>query len=294
MIGGMKMVENNLPKYLTKDGQDYWLTEDEYDFLKIDYRIKEVIFKEKSPYQEVMILDSYPFGRMLTLDGIVQTTAADGYIYNEMISHVPIAIHHNPKKVLIIGGGDCGVAREVSKYEQIEQIDMVEIDEVVTKACLEHLTEVSGGLSDERVNFIFEDGVKFVKDKKNEYDIIIVDSSDPIGPAKALFEKSFYESLHVALKDDGLMVCQSQSPIFHQDVMKQSYSRIKEIFKEAKMYTAVVPTYPGGLWSYTIGTKKDFKIDVSKVKNKETRYVNEAIIESSFTLPQFLVELLVK
>ena len=166
MIGGMKMVENNLPKYLTKDGQDYWLTEDEYDFLKIDYRIKEVIFKEKSPYQEVMILDSYPFGRMLTLDGIVQTTAADGYIYNEMISHVPIAIHHNPKKVLIIGGGDCGVAREVSKYEQIEQIDMVEIDEVVTKACLEHLTEVSGGLSDERVNFIFEDGVKFVKDKK--------------------------------------------------------------------------------------------------------------------------------
>lgn len=294
MIGGMKMVENNLPKYLTKDGQDYWLTEDEYDFLKIDYRIKEVIFKEKSPYQEVMILDSYPFGRMLTLDGIVQTTAADGYIYNEMISHVPIAIHHNPKKVLIIGGGDCGVAREVSKYEQIEQIDMVEIDEVVTKACLEHLTEVSGGLSDERVNFIFEDGVKFVKDKKNEYDIIIVDSSDPIGPAKALFEKSFYESLHVALKDDGLMVCQSQSPIFHQDVMKQSYSRIKEIFKEAKMYTAVVPTYPGGLWSYTIGTKKDFKIDVSKVKNKETRYVNEAIIESSFTLPQFLVQLLVK
>lgn len=294
MIGGMKMVENNLPKYLTKDGQDYWLTEDEYDFLKIDYRIKEVIFKEKSPYQEVMILDSYPFGRMLTLDGIVQTTAADGYIYNEMISHVPIAIHQNPKKVLIIGGGDCGVAREVSKYEQIEQIDMVEIDEVVTKACLEHLTEVSGGLSDERVNFIFEDGVKFVKDKKNEYDIIIVDSSDPIGPAKALFEKSFYESLHVALKDDGLMVCQSQSPIFHQDVMKQSYSRIKEIFKEAKMYTAVVPTYPGGLWSFTIGTKKDFKIDVSKVKNKETRYVNEAIIESSFTLPQFLVELLVK
>lgn len=294
MIGGMKMVENNLPKYLTKDGQDYWLTEDEYDFLKIDYRIKEVIFKEKSPYQEVMILDSYPFGRMLTLDGIVQTTAADGYIYNEMISHVPIAIHQNPKKVLIIGGGDCGVAREVSKYEQIEQIDMVEIDEVVTKACLEHLTEVSGGLSDERVNFIFEDGVKFVKDKKNEYDIIIVDSSDPIGPAKALFEKSFYESLHVALKDDGLMVCQSQSPIFHQDVMKQSYSRIKEIFKEAKMYTAVVPTYPGGLWSYTIGTKKDFKIDVSKVKNKETRYVNEAIIESSFTLPQFLVQLLVK
>lgn len=288
------MVENNLPKYLTKDGQDYWLTEDEYDFLKIDYRIKEVIFKEKSPYQEVMILDSYPFGRMLTLDGIVQTTAADGYIYNEMISHVPIAIHQNPKKVLIIGGGDCGVAREVSKYEQIEQIDMVEIDEVVTKACLEHLTEVSGGLSDERVNFIFEDGVKFVKDKKNEYDIIIVDSSDPIGPAKALFEKSFYESLHVALKDDGLMVCQSQSPIFHQDVMKQSYSRIKEIFKEAKMYTAVVPTYPGGLWSYTIGTKKDFKIDVSKVKNKETRYVNEAIIESSFTLPQFLVQLLVK
>jgi spermidine synthase len=286
------MMEQKLANYLSRKNGDLWLTEDEYDNLKISYRIKNIIFEQKSAFQDVMILDSYSFGRMLVLDGIVQTTSIDGHIYNEMITHVPISIHTNPKKVLIIGGGDCGAAREVCKYDEVEQIDMVEIDEVVVKACLEHLPEVSGRLADPRVNFIFDDGVKFAAGKKNEYDVIIVDSSDPIGPAKVLFEKSFYQSLHAALKDDGLMVCQSQSPIFHSDVMKQSYSRISDLFKEVKMYTAVVPTYPGGLWSFTIGSKHHIKANPEKVKNKETRYVNEQIIESCFSLPQFLAELI--
>ncbi|RKD25933.1 spermidine synthase [Ammoniphilus oxalaticus] len=283
---------NYLPAYLTERDGSLWLTEDEHDNLKVSYRIKEIVFKEKSSFQEVMILDSYHFGRMLALDGIVQTTAIDGHIYNEMISHVPMAVHPNPKKVLIIGGGDCGVAKEVCKYEQVEQVDMVEIDELVVKACREHLPEVSGRLSDKRVHFIFDDGVKFAQSKKSEYDLIIVDSSDPIGPAQALFEKSFYESLHTALKEDGVMVCQSQSPIFHVDVMKQTRNRISELFDETKMYTAVVPTYPGGFWSFTIGAKQSIQPNASKVSGKETKYVNEQIVESCFALPQFLVKTL--
>ncbi|NSL53210.1 polyamine aminopropyltransferase [Calidifontibacillus erzurumensis] len=282
-------MEQLVQKYLSTVNGDYWLTENEYDNLRISYRIKDIIFEQRSAFQDVMILDSYNFGRMLVLDGIVQTTSVDGYIYNEMISHVPISIHPNPKKVLIIGGGDCGAAKEVCKYEEVEQIDVVEIDEVVVKACIEHLPEVSGNLNDPRVRFVFEDGVVFAANKTDEYDVIIVDSSDPIGPAKVLFEKSFYESLHKALKPDGLMVCQSQSPIFHSDVMKQSYSRIKELFKEVKMYTAVVPTYPGGFWSFTIGSKQYINVNPSKVKNKQTQYVNEQIIESCFGLPQFVV-----
>lgn len=283
------MMGMNLPNYLSRKDGDLWLTEDEYDNLKISYRIKDIIYREVSSFQEVMILDSYNFGRMLALDGIVQTTSIDGHIYNEMISHIPLSIHPNPQKVLIIGGGDCGVAKEVCEYDGVKHIDMVEIDELVVKACREHLPEVSGRLDDPRVQFIFDDGVKFAQGKKDEYDLIIVDSSDPIGPAQALFEKSFYQSLHTALKEDGLMVCQSQSPIFHKEVMDQTYSRITDLFKEVNMYTAVVPTYPGGLWSFTIGSKKYSEPNPSVVRNKDTKYVNEQIVDRCFALPQFMM-----
>ena len=168
--------------YLQKIGDDIWFTEVDRSDLKIDYRIKEVVYSESSPIQEIMILDSYDFGRMLVLDDAVQTTAQDGYIYNEMIAHIPLNIHPNPKNVLIIGGGDCGAAREAAKHHNIDRIDMVEIDEMVVKASKQYLQEVSGNLSDPRVNFIFEDGTAYVKEKRDYlYDVIIVDSSDPVG-----------------------------------------------------------------------------------------------------------------
>jgi spermidine synthase len=226
---------------------------------------------------------------MLVLDGIVQTTSLDGYIYNEMISHIPCCIHPDPRRILIIGGGDCGAAREVCKYPNVEHLDLVEIDETVVKACQKHLPEISGHLADPRVQFIFEDGVKFVKDRSQEYDIIIVDSSDPIGPAKALFEKEFYESLFEALKSNGLMVCQSQSPVFHEEVMTQTYQKIKSLFKETWVYTAVVPTYPGGLWSFTIGAKQKINIDPARLKGP-TRYVNKQIMKHCFCLPEFMLQ----
>lgn len=281
-----------LPKYLREENGELWLTEDERENLKVSYRIKKVIHSEQSDFQHVLVLDSYDFGPMLVLDGAVQTTSLDGYIYNEMIAHVPLNVHPEPRKVLIIGGGDCGVAKEVAKYKEVERIDMVEIDELVVQVCKKHLPEVSGNLSDPRVNFIYQDGVKFAQQAENEYDVIIVDSSDPVGPAVALFEESFYQSLHRALKPDGLMVCQSQSPVFHADVMKQSYRRIARTFPAAKMYTAVVPTYPGGLWSFTLGTKQYDQLQGSRPFDKQTQYVNQDILERCFNLPQFLVDLL--
>ncbi|MBM4762838.1 polyamine aminopropyltransferase [Bacillus sp. B15-48] len=276
--------------FLIEKNGDLWLTEDEQDNLKISYRIKEVIFEGKSAFQHVMILDSYDFGRMLVLDSVVQTTSLDGYIYNEIITHVPLLIHPQPKKVLIIGGGDCGAAKEVCKYDEVERVDLVEIDGLVVEACKQHLPDVSGNLNDPRVHYIFDDGVEFVKNKRSEYDVIIVDSSDPVGPAQVLFEQSFYNSLYQALNDDGVMVCQSQSPIFHKKVMKQTFHRISQLFHSTKLYTAVVPTYPGGLWSFTIGSKQDMKVNKDKLKNKTTLYVNEEIIEYCFALPQFMLD----
>ena len=152
-----------MQKYLQQKGDEIWFTEIERDNMRIDYHIKEIVYSESSPYQHIMILDSHDFGRMLVLDDAIQTTALDGYIYNEMIAHIPLNIHPNPKNVLIIGGGDCGAAREVAKYPNIKRIDMVEIDEMVVKACKEHLPEESGNMSDSRVNFIFADGTAFVK-----------------------------------------------------------------------------------------------------------------------------------
>ncbi|MBA4541435.1 polyamine aminopropyltransferase [Thermoactinomyces daqus] len=278
---------NEMPKFLQKIGQDWWLVEDERENMKISYRIKDIIFAAPSDFQHVMILDSYDFGRMLVLDGVVQTTSLDGHIYNEMITHVPLSIHPDPKRVLIIGGGDCGAAHEAAKYSGVERIDMVEIDEMVVRVCKEHLQDVSGNLSDPRVHFIYNDGIEYIKQHKNAYDVIIVDSSDPIGPAKQLFERSFYENIREALKEDGLMVCQSQSPLFHREVMKQTVHHIEELFPISKIYIATVPTYPGGFWSFTIGSKK-YKDLVVKNFDKETKYVNESILRSCFDLPEFL------
>lgn len=283
-----------LPVYLAEKNADLWLTEDEREDLKVSYRIKEIVFEEYSAYQHVMILNSYCFGNMLVLDGVVQTTSIDGYIYNEIIAHVPLCIHPNPQRVLIIGGGDCGVAKEVCKYYCVELIDLVEIDQKVVEVCQKYLPEVSGNLSDPRVRFIYEDGVKFVQNGNIKYDLIIVDSSDPIGPAKVLFEKSFYQSIYDLLEKDGLMVCQSQSPIFQSEIMKQTFNRIKDIFPKTEMFTAIVPTYPGGLWSFTIGSKQYINPDPAKVRQIDTNYVNEQIIKHSFSLPKFMYKQLNK
>lgn len=286
---------DRLPKYLHNTQGTLWLTEEEKENLSINYRVKNVLYAENSQFQHVMVLDSYDFGTMLVLDGAVQTTSMDGFIYNEMIAHVPCTIHPNPKRVLIIGGGDGGAAQEAAKYDSVERIDLVEIDEAVVKVCQQFMPEVSGGTkTDPRIHFHYADGVEFVKHRQNEYDVIIVDSSDPVGPAIQLFESSFYQNLYNALREDGLMVCQSQSPIFHQDIMSKSYTRIGSIFPYHSMYTAVVPTYPGGLWSFTIGSKQKLP-DLASIRfDKDTKYVNERIIQGSFALPEFLHQLLHK
>ncbi|WP_213975073.1 polyamine aminopropyltransferase [Tepidanaerobacter acetatoxydans] len=277
---------------LKKIGDDIWFTEVDRNNLKIDYRIKEIIYQCSSPIQQIMILDSYDFGPMLVLDDAIQTTSNDGYIYNEMIAHVPLNIHPNPKNVLIIGGGDCGAAREVTKYPNVERIDMVEVDEMVVQACRKYLPKVSGNLSDPRVNFIFEDGTAFVKEQRNYlYDVVIIDSSDPVGPAVKLFELEFYKDIYRNLRENGLMVCQSESPIFYSEMMAKIHKNLNSLFPIVKTYMATVPTYPGGFWTFTMGSKKYWKPYPEKF-DKDTQYINKEILESCFILPKFIEKLL--
>jgi len=281
-----------MEKCLQRENDELWFAEIDRNNLKIEYRIKEIIYSETSPFQHILVLDSYDFGPMLVLDGAVQTTALDGYIYNEMITHIPLNIHPNPRNVLIIGGGDCGAAREAAKYPDIQRIDMVEIDEMVVKASKNYLKEVSGDLSDPKVNFIFDDGALYVKRKRDYlYDVIIVDSSDPVGPAAKLFELEFYKDLYNNLHEDGLIVCQSESPIFYPEMLVNMHRRLSTIFPVVKTYTATIPTYPGGLWTFTIGSKK-YQEPNPEAFDKETRYVNKEIIKSCFSLPNFVKKLL--
>jgi spermidine synthase len=278
-----------MQQYIQQIDGEQWLVEYDRNNLHVGYRIKEVLAVEQSEFQHVMIVDSYDFGRMLVLDGVVQSTSLDGYIYNEMITHVPLAIHTEPKKVLIIGGGDCGAAREVAKYTQVEQIDVIEIDEVVVRLSKKYLPEVSGNLSDPRVRFIYRDGIAYVKEQRDAYDVIIVDSSDPVGPAEGLFQREFYEDIFHALHANGLMVCQSESPLFYADVMKRTYTYIHELFPHSQLYTATVPTYPGGLWSFTLGSKNKIQLQKNTLPS-DTQYINDLVLESSFALPTFVAK----
>ncbi len=279
--------------YLVRDNGLWWLTEDEGSTMKVSYAVDAILFDQRSPLQHVMVVHSLDFGAMLVLDGVVQTTAFDGFIYNEMISHIPLRLHSAPRRVLIIGGGDLGAAREVCKYASVERVDLVEIDELVVRACRQYLPEVSGPVDDARLHCHYRDGVEFVRQAERSYDVILVDSSDPVGPAQQLFSRDFYASIGKALKGDGIMVCQSQSPLFHQSVLRTTYGHVSQLFATAALYTAVVPSYPGGFWSFTLGSKQPLHTwEAARDLPSDTQYVTEAISQRCFVLPNFLEQLL--
>ncbi len=287
---GCKMTKNKLPKYFEEFNNQLWLVEDDRDNIRLYYRVKEILSTRISPFQQINIIDSHDFGPCLVLDGVMQTTEFDGYIYNEMISHVAVVTHEKPERALIIGGGDCGVANELIKYTDLKAIDMVEIDRVVVDECADKLKKISGNAPhDKRVNFHFKDGVEFVKKQEFAYDIAIVDSSDPVGPAEVLFSESFYLDLKKSLKEDGLMVCQSQSPIFNKEILKRTRSILQKYFPIVKTYTAVVPSYPGGMWSFTLASLKydPINADLNKLV-RNTNYINSEVFRAAFALPNFM------
>ncbi len=270
-----------------------WFTEPQTGGYRVEWRIRNILHQEKSPFQDITIVEMVDFGRALLLDGVVQVTEKDHFIYNEMITHVPLNVHPNPQKVLIIGGGDGGAAAEILKFDSVEQIDMVEIDERVVIVSEKYLPSISHKVRDPRINLIFEDGINFVKNKENEYDVIIVDSSDPVGPAAQLFEKDFYLNVNRALKEDGLVVCQSESPFFYENVLERVSVTLQDIFPVTRTYLAVVPTYPSGLWSFTLASKAQDPLYVNEreIPDRDTRYFTPQIFKSVFALPRFVQEM---
>lgn len=278
---------------------ELWYTEEHSENVRFSIKVDKHLYSAQTPFQRIDILEAQEFGRFLTLDGLMMLTEKDEFIYHEMIIHVPMATNPNIKKVLVIGAGDGGSVRELTRYDSIERIDMVEIDKMVVDACREYLPQTACKLDDPRVNLYFEDGLRFVRTKENEYDLIIVDSTDPFGPGEGLFTKEFYGNCYKALTDDGILVNQHESPYYdkYANSMQRAHQRIVEFFPICKVYQAHIPTYPSGHWLFGFASKKhdpllNFDADAWNRLGLKTRYYNTDIHAGSFALPTYVRELL--
>lgn len=275
---------------------DLWMTEWQTKNLGLSARVKETLYSGRSDFQEIAVVDTEQFGRMLVLDGVFQTSIFDEFIYHEMITHVPMFTHPNPKQVLVIGGGDGGTVREVVKH-RVDNVEMVEIDGMVVDVSKRYLPEIAQALiqNHSKLTLKIDDGIKHMQGARNKYDVIIVDCSDPIGPGQGLFTHAFYEDVYKALKEDGLFVQQTESPFYHQSLISHLFKDISSIFPITRLYLAQIPLYPGGTHSFTMGSKKydPCSSDTSNLAAiGATRYWNRDIQTSCFVLPNYVQQLL--
>ncbi len=277
------------------DETGYWVKEIHKETVALSFKIEKTLFSERSQFQQVDVVQTAGHGAMLLTDGIVQLSERDEFVYHEMIAHVPLFVHPFPKQVLVIGGGDGGTVREVLKHRSIERVVMVEIDEMVVQACRRHLPSVSCALDDPRLELRIEDGVKFVNDTGERFDVVIVDSGDPIGPAEPLFNQPFYERVAAVLAADGIMVTQAESPFYDHDLQYPMLMNQRLFFEKLHLYLFSNLTYPGGLWSFGYASKgicplKDFDSVRVEKAGVATRYYNIGIHRAAFMLPTFVKE----
>ena len=277
---------------------ELWFTENHTKNVKLSIKVDRQLYSGKSEFQRIDIFDSREFGRFLTLDGYMMLTEKDEFIYHEMITHVPMCVNPDARRVLVIGGGDGGTVRELLRYPAIEHIDLVEIDELVVEVCRKYLPQTAGCLSDPRLAIHYEDGLKFVRHCEDAYDLIIVDSTDPFGPGEGLFTKEFYGNCYKALHDDGIMVNQHESPFYTQDAyaMQRAHKRIVDSFPISRVYQAHIPTYPSGHWLFGFASKNRHPVkDVNWVRwnalGLNTRYYNTQLHAGAFALPNYVEEM---
>ena len=278
---------------------ELWFTERHTPNVNFSIKVDRQIYSGRSEFQRIDVFESDEFGRFLTLDGYMMLTEKDEFIYHEMITHVPMAVHPNVRDVLVIGAGDGGVVRELARYDGIQHIDLVEIDELVVEVCKRYLPKTACRLDDPRVSAHYEDGVRFVRSCENQYDLIIVDSTDPFGPGEGLFTKEFYGSCYKALREDGIMVNQHESPFYKEDAaaMQQAHRRIAQSFPVCRVYQAHIPTYPSGHWLFGFASKKyhpvyDLNAAAWNLRGISTGYYNTKLHAGAFALPNYVERLL--
>ncbi len=277
---------------------DGWFVEAYGGISSFGLKCSSKLYEAQSPFQKIEIYDTPAMGRILVLDGCFMVTEKDTFIYHEMLIHPAMSILNAPQAALVIGGGDGGAVTELVKYNSLREITLCEIDEMVTTSCRKFFPEVSSGLDDPRARCAFEDGAAFVANRPDQFDAIFVDSTDPIGPGKALYEVSFYQSIKNGLRKGGMAVFQTESPIFMADVFSETVEKLRSVFgpDNVKPYLAVIPSYPGAMWSFTMCLNDTQNISVDRFIIPDDvlgslKYYNRAIHPAAFSLPQFVKKL---
>lgn len=270
-----------------------WVEENFSDFLGIKFKVEKVLFSGKSDFQTVDIVETKGHGKMLLNDGLIMVTERDEFAYHDMITHVPLFVHPSPKNVLVIGGGDGGTAREVIRHHGVEKCTMVEIDAMVVDACKQHIPQTAAALDDDRIQLIIGDGVQFVNETQEKFDVIIVDSTDPIGPAQPLFGEAFYQDVFNCLTDDGIVVSQGESSWYALEIQQSLLKVLNKVFPQSYLYSFSNLTYPGGLWSFTFASKtyhptKDFNASRVDDSGLTFDYYNAELHSAAFALPSFV------
>lgn len=276
--------------------KDLWFRETVRDQVGQIVRISEVVLSEKTPFQQIDVLETDQFGRILVLDGAINVGEKDEFIYHEMLAHVPLFVHPHVETLLVVGGGDGGIVREALKHP-INRIDLVEIDQRIIEISRQYFPDVSCGLDDPRVHIHIEDGTRFVENIEDAYDVIVVDSTDPIGVGAVLYEEAFYRNIYRALRSNGIVTTQSESPFFDQDIIKDLYPKLRSVFPLVRMYLAPVPFYPGTWWSFAFCSKgtdplKDFNPSEILIQQIKTRYYDERVHQGAFIIPRCIRNLL--
>ena len=257
----------------------------------------KVLFSKQSEFQKVEVFETESnLGRVLTLDDLMMTTEGDEYHYHEMIVHIPMMQHKNPETVLVIGGGDGGTVREVLKHKSVKRVVLCDIDGMVIDACKEFLPTISCGLDNPKVEILVQDAIEYIKDKKDEFDIVLIDSTDPMGPGEGLFTEEFYTNVKRSMKKGGIMVAQSESPFAQSDAVEKMYKLLNKVFPICSTYTSNIPTYPGGYWAWAFCSEevkplsyfaKDRYEDIAKT----CKIYNREYHNARFALPEYLKKL---
>lgn len=269
-----------------------WFVENYDDKASLGLKVKKKLYEEKSPFQTIEVYETEFFGNLLTLDGLVMLTEKDEFVYHEMIAHMPMCTLKNPEKALVVGGGDGGSIREILKHTSIKEVMLCEIDERVVRVSQKYFPSVSCKLEDPKVKMHFEDGFKFLDQFENYFDLIITDSSDPVGPGVELFKEDYFRLVKKALKPDGIMVSQSESPWYFEDTMRDMTSAMSKVFKHVETYIAPVTLYPSGLWTITAASNThslhNFDKERSAEISKTCKYYNPELHKAALALPNFV------
>ncbi|MCQ2498332.1 MAG: polyamine aminopropyltransferase [Lachnospiraceae bacterium] len=278
---------------------DLWFNDEHTDTVRLSIKVEKQLFSAQSEEQQIDVLETKEFGKILTVDGDIVLTQKDEFIYHELMVHVPMAVNPNIKEILVIGGGDGGVVRELIKYDSVEIIDVVEIDPLLVEVCNKYLPEIASSLNDPRVHMYHEDGVRFIRSLEDEYDLIIIDSPNPYGAGEGLFTREFYGLCYRALHEDGIMINQHESPFYTDEayMVQRMHERIVQSFPIVKVYQGFIPSYPSGHWLFGFASKKyhplnDIQDNKWNLLGLETKYYATRLHKGIFSLPVYVERLL--